>query len=146
MDLKIIEKLITNCLEKEALTLESVKTKKEFGEHILEIIVDGPDLSVDHLGAANMLIAEVLTDEFLDPSYYIEVSSPGAERPLKTKDDVLNAVGKYVYVETNAVKTEGYLLSFDGTNAVVQINLKGRLKKLNMAYSDLLLIRLAIKF
>ena len=28
MDLKIIEKLITNCLEKEALTLESVKTKK----------------------------------------------------------------------------------------------------------------------
>ncbi|HKL61605.1 MAG TPA: hypothetical protein VJY66_04410 [Acholeplasma sp.] len=146
MDLKIIEKLITNCLEKEALTLESVKTKKEFGEHILEIIVDGPDLSVDHLGEANMLIAEVLTDEFLDPSYYIEVSSPGAERPLKTKDDVLNAVGKYVYVETNAVKTEGYLLSFDGTNAVVQINLKGRLKKLNMAYSDLLLIRLAIKF
>ena len=77
-----------------------------------------------------MLIAEVLTDEFLDPSYYIEVSSPGAERPLKTKDDVLNAVGKYVYVETNAVKTEGYLLSFDGTNAVVQINLKGRLKKI----------------
>jgi ribosome maturation factor RimP len=146
MDLKVIENIVLDILKDDALSLESIKTKTEFGESILEIIVDGDDLSSDHLGNVNTKIAEVLTDDFLDPSYYIEVSSPGAERPLKTKEAVLGAVGKYVFAKTNKEEAEGYLLAFDGTTLVVQINLKGRLKKLNMAYSDLLEIRLAIKF
>lgn len=146
MDLKVIEKIVLEILKEDRLTLESLQTKKEFGESILEIIVDGKDLSSDHLGEVNTKIAEALDDDILDPSYYIEVSSPGAERPLKTKEAVFDAVGMYVFARTAKDQAEGYLLSFDGDNIVVQVNLKGRLKKLNMAYSDLLEIRLAIKF
>ena len=36
----------------------------------------------------------------LPQNYFLEVSSPGAERPLKKDKDFENAIGKNVYIKT----------------------------------------------
>ena len=146
MDLKKIELVIEDILKKHQLTLFSLKTKKEFGEMVLEVIVDGVDLSSDHLGIVNGEISESLTEDLFDPNYYLEVSSPGAERPLRNDVEVVTAIGKYVHIETAKLNSDGYLLDFKDGIITFQINLKGRLKKVDIPYSNVKSIRLAIKF
>lgn len=146
MDIKKIENIIKDILETQNLSLYSLKTKKEFGEMILEVIVDGSDLSSDHLGVVNVQISDLLTDDVFDPNYFLEVSSPGAERPLRNEVEVASAIGKYVHIETSEVNSDGYLLDFKDGILTFQINLKGRLKKLEIPYTTVKSIRLAIKF
>ncbi|MDY0210147.1 MAG: hypothetical protein RBQ91_01900 [Acholeplasma sp.] len=146
MNLKRIEETLREVLDSHQLTLFSLKTKKEFGENILEVIVDGSDLSSDNLGVVNEAISAKLTDDIFDSNYYLEVSSPGAERPLRTIEEVKKNVGKYVHILANDLDSDGYLLNVTEDVLEFQINLKGRLKKVYIAYSDVKSIRLAIKF
>ena len=146
MNLKTLETVIKNELIKHDLTLFSLTTKKEFGENILEIIVDGSDLSSDHLGDVNVAISELLTEDIFDPNYYLEVSSPGAERPLRTLEEVKAHIGAYVHIKTPTLDTDATLLSVNEETLMIQINLKGRLKKEAVSYQDVMAIRLAIKF
>ena len=146
MDLKKIEEVIVKHLEQHSLVLYSLKVKQEFGEKILEVIVDGTDLSSDHLGVVNQELSTLLDTVGFDPNYYLEVSSPGAERPLRNETEVLSAIGKYVHIETNEINSDGYLLEFKEGIIVFQINLKGRMKKVEIPYSTVKSMRLAIKF
>ena len=146
MDLKQLEPIIESVLNHHQLSLYSLKTKKEFGEHILEILVDGDDLSSDHLGVANTEISEALSDDLFDPDYFLEVSSPGAERPIRNEQEVEKAIGKYVHIETPELNSDGYLLDFKAGIITFQINLKGRLKKVEIPYTTVKSMRLAIKF
>lgn len=146
MDLKHIEVIIKSVLEKHQLELFSLKTKREFGESILEVFVDGSDLSSDLLGTVNQEIAALLTKDIFDPNYYLEVSSPGAERPLRTLEEVRLRKGSFVHIKTSDIDSDGTLLDVIEDTLVFQINLKGRLKKVNILYQDVMAIRLAIKF
>lgn len=146
MQLEKIKEIIESILEKEQLVLFSMKMKREFGEDVLEVIVDGDDLSSDHLGVVNQTISEQLTSDIFNPNYYLEVSSPGAERPLRSIEEVIKHIGKYVHVKTANLESDGYLLDVIDDAILFQINIKGRLKKLNIAYKDIMAIRLAIKF
>ena len=70
------------------------------------------------------IVSEKLSEKLdeIDPiahNYFLEVSSPGAERPLKKHTDFEKAIGKNVYIKTyepiEGEKTfEGILTSFDG--------------------------------
>jgi ribosome maturation factor RimP len=146
MDLKKLEIIIVDILNQHQLSLYSLKTKKEFGEMVLEILVDGSDLSSDHLGLVNGVLSAALTEDVFDPNYYLEVSSPGAERPLRNAVEVEKAIGKYVHIETPELNSDGYLLDFKDGIITFQINLKGRLKKLEIPYTTVKSMRLAIKF
>jgi ribosome maturation factor RimP len=146
MDLKKLEIIIVDILNQHQLSLYSLKTKKEFGEMVLEILVDGSDLSSDHLGLVNGVLSAALTEDVFDPNYYLEVSSPGAERPLRNAVEVDKAIGKYVHIETPELNSDGYLLDFKDGIITFQINLKGRLKKLEIPYTTVKSMRLAIKF
>ena len=63
----------------------------------------------------------------------MDVSSPGAERPLKEKD-FQQAVGKQVAIKTyepidGEKMFEGKLLSYDGTTITLLLTIKTRKKK-----------------
>ena len=81
-----------------------------------------------------------LNDPFNDP-YNLEVTSPGAERILKTAEQINRAVGKNVYIEMFDQKMGGELLSYkDGILELKQKN--KRIMKINDI--DVNLIRLSI--
>ena len=142
---KIREKLIP-ILSKKEIEIYSIRTKREFGERIVEILLDVETMDINELEKIHLEFVETLTDDDLDPNYFLELSSLGPERPLTTKEDVTKAVAKYIYLESNKFKGYGTLLSFENDIMTVEINDKGRIRKLDISFDDARKMRTAIKF
>ena len=142
---KIREKLIP-ILEKSHLSIYSIKTKREFGEKILEILIDTEVMDIDELEKIHLEFQQTLTDDDLDPDYYLELSSLGAERPLNTKDEFIKAINRYIYLESPRYRGYGTLLSIEDDTMTVEVNDKGRFKKIDIKLDDAKHARTAIKF
>jgi ribosome maturation factor RimP len=78
---------------------------------VLAVELGGPEhitVYVDHPDGVDHALCERVTDElrsYLD-RYRVDVSSPGLERPVRTRAHFADAVGKRVAVRTN-VELEG---------------------------------------
>jgi ribosome maturation factor RimP len=142
---KIREKLIP-ILEKSNLSIYSIKTKREFGEKILEILIDTEVMDIDELEKIHLEFQQTLTDDDLDPDYYLELSSLGAERPLNTKDELIKAINRYIYLESPKYRGYGTLLSVVDDTLTIEVNDKGRFKKIDIKLDDAKHARTAIKF
>ena len=141
---KIKEKLIP-ILNRSHLEIYSIRTKKEFGEKILEILIDVETIDINELEKIHLEFAEQLTDDELDPDYFLELSSLGAERPLKSKDDVIKAVGKYIYLASPKYKGSGTLKAFDNDIIFLEINDKGKMKTIEIKFDDASKMRTSVK-
>jgi ribosome maturation factor RimP len=141
---KMKEKLIP-ILKRYDLGIYSIRTKKEFGEKIVEILIDVDVMDINELEKIHMEYVNLLTDEDLDDDYYLELSSLGAERPLKTKEEVEKAIGKYIYLETNKYKGNGYIISFENDIIKLEINDKGRIRKIDIDFNDARHMRTSVK-
>ena len=62
------------------------------------------------------------------------------------KEEVIKAVGKYIYAETSDVSVYGTLLSVNEDILNIEYLAKNIKKKIDINYNDIKLIRLAIKF
>ncbi len=147
MDLEKVKEILIPYLEKKELTLYDIKWTSEYGYKVLQVFIDSKDgINTDMLAVVNEYLSEEL-DKIDDSNqeYMLEVSSPGAEKALRNKDEILESIGKYIFVRTNDVSYEGYLESFDNDILVVKINVKGRIKNVNVNYIDIKEIRLAVK-
>ena len=144
LDVKSIEELVKPICEQKGLLLYEVLWVKEYGFQVLRVSIDKPEGGIDSdtLGVVNELLSEKL-DAYDDDM--LEVCSPGAERTLRNKDEILAAVGQYVNVKTPDSTYEGTLLSYEGDTIVVEINIKGRMKKVSINEADIKKIRLAVK-
>lgn len=134
--------------------LVDVEYGKMGGDYILSILVDKPGgISVDDTAELTDVISPLLDTIKPDPfpeQYFLEVSSPGLERPLKTKEALENAVGSYVnvslYKAIDKVKVfEGDLLAFDGENLTIDYLDKTRHKTVDIPYQTVAKARLAVK-
>ena len=89
------------------------------------------------------IISPVLDTIKPDPfpeQYFLEITSPGLERPLKTKDAVAGAVGKYIHVGLyQAIDKqkvfEGTLVSFEEDELTMEYMDKTRKKTVQIPYS-----------
>jgi ribosome maturation factor RimP len=145
----IVENFATAYLEENGLELVDVEYVKEGSNWFLRIYVDKEGgIDIEDCGLVSEFVSAKLDE--LDPieeAYFLEVSSPGAERPLKREEDVVKAVGKHVFVTTyeqinGAKEFEGRLDGFDGTTLTVTI---GR-RKHAIPYNKVASARLAIVF
>lgn len=139
------------------IELVEVNFKKEFGEYILEILIDKDDyVSTDDTTLVSDKL-NVILDELdpIDVAYTLEVSSIGLERPLKNDEQIAKSVGKYIHVDlrnnilvgkTNVLDLEGTLLSFDNNELTVEILVKTRKVKVLINKENIKFIRLAVKF
>ena len=145
------------------LSIESVEWVVESGYRILRIIADKVDgLDINDATKLNELISNRLDEiNLIDEEYMLEVSSPGAERELKNDDDIIKNVGSYLHVDFKnkvMITKESYIDNCDGTlsdivinnrnldKIVIKINIKGRIKTLEIEKSNIKFIRKAIKF
>ena len=152
MNTIIIEKvkeIILPYLEENQVSLFDIEYVFEDNENILRIYIDNEEGNMDLLTCVNISegISKILdTNDPIDVPYSLEVSSPGAERPLRNIDEVKKAVGKYVYIETNDGAVYGTILSFEEEVLELEYLVKNIKKKVNINYNDIKYIRLAIKF
>ena len=153
---KIIEKslvLAQKCADKLDLSIVSVDYVLENGIKILRIIASSKDgLTIDQASELNQLISDKLDSEnYIDEEYYLEVSSEGIEKELRNEQDIINAVGKYVYIKlyekiNNIKDVYGDLENYQEGILRIKYNDKGKIKFLDVAKEKISKIRLAVKF
>lgn len=129
---------------------------KEKGQNYLRIYVDREPSGIDIAEIADL--SEVISEKLdtLDPDplpdpYVLEVSSPGAERPIKTDKDWQKAQDNYIHVglyqKLEGVKNfEGYLRSYDQDNLTLEIKIKTRKKIITIPRNLVAQVRFAIEF
>lgn len=87
----------------EALNYELVEVEfvKEGANWYLRIYIDKPGgIGIDDCTAVSEKMSEILDKKDpIEQSYYLEVSSPGLERPLKTERDFTKYKGELVEVK-----------------------------------------------
>ncbi|MGG6311161.1 ribosome maturation factor RimP [Paenibacillus macerans] len=144
-----VEQMVTPYLEENGFELVDVEYVKEGSNWFLRVFVDKDGgIDIDDCGRISEYLSERLDENDPIPSaYFLEVSSPGAERPLKKAEDVSKAVGKDVFVTTyepvdGLKEFEGRLLSFDNDELVVEMGKKSHA----IPYSKVASARLAIIF
>ena len=133
--------------------LVDAQYEKENGTWYLRIFIDTEEgLTMEECVAVTELISAKLDElDFIAEEYMLEVSSPGAERPLKTAEDLSKAVGSHVNVLVKEkvdgiFEFQGDLLSFDSTILVLECFFKTRKKQVEIDYSNIKKARLAVKF
>lgn len=158
-----VRTLAENEVKKIGLNIESVEWVFENEVYILRIIADkGDGLDIDDATTLNEALSELLDKEdFIKEEYMLEVSSPGIERELKDDSDIKNNIGEYVHIDFKNKfgitkdsfinEIEGYIDSVQEEDKkisllVLKINIKGRVKKIEIEKENIKFIRKAIKF
>ena len=144
-----VQEMVLPYLSSNGFELVDIEYVKEGSNYFLRIFVDKEGgIDIDDCGRISEFMSEQLDkNDPVTDAYFLEVSSPGAERPLKKEEDVRKAIGKHVYITTyepisGAKEFEGLLLSFDGENAVVRTGKK----EYTIPYVKVASARLAIVF
>jgi len=152
MNLEKIKPLIEEKLNSIGYELYSMTFSYRDGDMVLSIMVDRREpISLDDIVKVTDVISPYLDeiDDSNDP-YMLEISSLGAEKPLKTE-----SLSSYInsYVEVRLVNPvlgeniyEGTIKEVNEDDITLQIRIKSRTKEINIAKSNISKIRLAIKF
>ena len=144
-----IEPMVLPFLNDNGFELVDIEYIKEGSNWFLRLFVDKDGgIDIDECGRISEYVSEQLDkNDPITGAYFLEVSSPGAERPLKKPEDVRKAVGKHVFITTyepinGSKEFEGMLTAFDGENASVRIGKK----EVEIPYDKVAGARLAIVF
>ena len=147
-----LESLIREKVNQEGYDLVSISTKVEKGDKILSIVVDRVK-PIDMEAIVNLShVLNAYLDEInpFEDSYTLDISSLGAEKPLKI-EALKSYVNSYVHVHLiNPIAGEniyeGTLVSLDEEKITLSYRVKTRIKTVDIAKANISKIRLAIKF
>ena len=147
--------MVTPILDEQNFELVEVEFVKEGKSWFLRVFIDKEGgIDIEECAFVSEKLSEKLDAADPDPipqAYFLEVSSPGAERPLKKESDYENALGDYVHVSLyqpvdGEKQYEGFLQSFDAEQLTLKIRIKTREKELTFDRKNIAKARLAIQF
>lgn len=145
----IVEELASPIVEEMSLELIDIEYLKEGNNWFLRVYIDKEGgIDIDDCGIVSEKLSKRLDE--VDPikeAYFLEVSSPGIERPLKKEKDYYWAIGKRVNVKTyepieDMKAFEGTLTEFDGKS----LSLLEEKKTYNIPIDKVAKARLAVVF
>ena len=147
--------LVTPILDERHFELVDVEFVKEGKSWYLRIYIDKPGgINIEECALVSDLLGEKLDNCDPDPipqAYFLEVSSPGAERPLKKERDYKRALNSYIHVslyqplEGNKVY-EGTMVDLKPNELTLEYMDKTRQKTIVIPRKQIAQARLAIKF
>ena len=152
MDLMSLKPQLESKVNELGYELVSLSSKKEKGDLVLSIVVDKVNpIDMNEIVSLSEKLSSYLDEiDSSDTPYLLDISSLGAEKPLKV-ESLKDYVGRYVSVHvTNAVDGEnifeGELKEVTSDSITVEYRVKTRVKKVVILQSNIYKIRLAIKF
>jgi len=144
-----IDSMIRPMIDENGFELVDIEFVKEGGNRFLRVIVDKPEgIDIDDCSKISEYVSEKLDEQ--DPiteAYFLEVTSPGAERPLKKPQDFHKAINKNIFITTfepidGKKELEGILTSFDEEN----LEIKAGKSMFTVPYSKVATARQSIVF
>jgi len=149
----MVEELVLPILEDMHLELVDIEYVKEGKNWFLRLFLDKENgVDIEECGIVSERLSAHLDE--IDPiphNYFLEVSSPGAERPLKKEEDFMKSVGKNVHIKTyeplDGEKTfEGKLIHFNDGIITIEVKIKTRTKTIEVPLEKVAKARLAVLF
>lgn len=137
-------------IEELGYDLVDLEYVKENNENYLRFYIGKPDgITIDDCQRASESIGEKLDE--LDPiqeSYYLEVSSPGLDRPLKTDKDLKRNLGKDVDISLyknldGKKKYNGELVDYNDKHIKIRMD---NLEEKEIERDIIATIKLSLKF
>jgi ribosome maturation factor RimP len=150
---EVVAELVSPIVTAAGLELVDVEYIKEGREWFLRVYIDKDGgVDIEECGLVSEKLSEKLDE--LDPiphNYFLEVSSPGAERPLKKEKDFEKSIGKNILLKTYEAidgekSFEGTLLEFSNDMVKIEIKIKTRKKIMEIPYDKVASARLAVTF
>lgn len=150
---KTTEELVLPILEEKNLELVDIEYVKEGKNWFLRVYIDKPGgVDIMECGEVSEQLSDKLdeVDPIKDP-YFLEVSSPGVERPLKTKEDFEKNIEKNINVKLyeqieGEKEYEGILKSFQNDIATIEFKVKTKSKQVEIPFEKIAKARIAVVF
>lgn len=125
--------------EAEQVELLDVEVKGQRGSRVVRLTADADGgLDIDRIAALSRSVGDAI-DDLIDGAYTLEVTSPGADRPLRTARDFARNVGRDVRVQRTSGsdapgETAGKLVEV--TDESIVLNVKGKPTTVALAEID----------
>ena len=152
MDLLTLKPQIESKVKELGYDLVSFSTRKEKGDLVLSIVIDKVEpIDMNEIVSISEKLSTYLDEiDTSETPYLLDISSLGAEKPLKI-EALKNYVGRYVNVHVNNAINgenifEGDLIEVNDDSITVSYKIKTRVLKVVILLSNIYKIRLAIKF
>ena len=150
---KMTESFLQPILNEKHLELVDIEYVKEGSNWFLRVYIDKDGgVDITECGEVSEQLSERLDEaDPIKEAYFLEVSSPGVERPLKTKADFEKNLNKNVLVKLyepiDGEKTyEGILKSINYDVINIEYNIKTRKKQVEIPFEKIAKARLAVTF
>lgn len=150
---EVTESYLQPIVEELRLELVDVEFVKEGKNWFLRVYVDKTEgIDIEECAIVSEKLSEILDEnDPVDFPYFLEVSSPGAERPLKTKQAITKSIGKTVHVKLyepidNEKEYQGTLKAFEDDVLTLEVMIKARKKEVSLPYEKIAKARLAVTF
>ena len=147
--------LVTPILDEQNFELVEVEFIKEGKSWFLRVFIDKEGgIDIEECAFVSEKLSEKLDAIDPDPipqAYFLEVSSPGAERPLKKEADYQKAMGEYInislYQNIDGEKQyQGFLKELTETELTLSVKVKTRTKDMVFERKNIAKARYAIEF
>lgn len=140
-------------LAEKNLELVDIEYVKEGSNWFLRVYIDKEGgVDITECGEVSEQLSEKLDEaDPIKEAYFLEVSSPGVERPLKTKSDFEKNLNKNVFIKLyepmdGEKSFEGILQSFTNDVITIEIKVKTRKKQVDIPFTSIAKARLAVTF
>ena len=154
---EVVTKMVNPILAEHHFDLFDIEFVKEGKSWYLRVYIDKPGgINIEECALVSDQLSEKLDNCDPDPipqAYYLEVSSPGAERPLKREQDYQQALANQEYINVSLYQQiagkkvyEGNLIALDDEHLVLEYMDKTRKKTVDIPRKQVAKARLAIKF
>lgn len=148
-----LKEIIEPIVEAEDLVLYDIVWTQDGNMKILQVSILNKEgkMDIDTCAKVSGVISDKLDElDIIKYEYYLEVCSPGAERELRSDEEIKEALGEFIYVKLNDPKAGldevlGYLRGVDDTSIEIEYLVKNIKKKISVEKDNIRLIRLSVK-
>lgn len=150
-----VTEIVQPIVERNQFELADIEFIKEGKNWFLRVYIDKAEgIDLEDCALVSEQISELMDKIDPDPipqAYFLEVSSPGAERPLKKEEDYIDAVGEYIHISLyepvdDEKIYEGTLKEVNDETLTLTIRIKTREKDIEFNRKSIAKARRAIKF
>lgn len=153
--IKTVRPFIEEIVKSNNLNLFDLEFVKEDGMWFLRVSIEKDDGTMDFETAeiiSNLVSSKLDELDPIDHEYVLDVCSPGAERPIRNKEEFISSLNKYITVylkEEDELKNDSYtgdLLVVNDEEIVLSYKDKTRVKKATIKFNNIEKAHIAIKF
>ena len=152
---KVVRPFIEEIVSSNGLNLYELDFVKEDGMWFLRVSIEKDDGTMDFETAeviSNLVSAKLDELDPIEHEYVLDVCSPGAERPIRNKEEFVSNLNNYITVyltEEDENKKDSYtgdLLEVNENDILLSYKDKTRVKKVSIKFENISKAHLAIKF